>query len=292
MLIVLYFSYFFISQNLNEFTKILTITLPLFSQLSFLFLLGLLLNGLLFKNILELFNINLKNIEWFGLTVVNRFSNYLFFKGGVVVRSLYLKKKYNFSFKNFFLVFLFISFIQVISISILALIFCLIYYIESGTYNLLLLTFLLVSIISATILFIFHKKITSKFKIKLPFDFVEKLKNKPTLLLSFIILSSGATILQSIRIYLIYNTLFETINFAPTVIISAIGTLSFYASITPAAIGIKEFFMSYTAELTGANFTITTAVASLDRIISIIWVFSLGIIFSIYFSKKNYAKDN
>ena len=86
LFIVLIISFYYINNNLDQFNKIFNLTIKYFIILSFITIIGLIVDGLLFKTVLYFFNIKLNYKEWFGLTVINRFSNYLLILWGLKFR--------------------------------------------------------------------------------------------------------------------------------------------------------------------------------------------------------------
>src|SRR5680860_887091 len=99
-IIIACFLYAFIKNNISDIEKIKDITFDCLLYLIILISSTLLLLGLKTKLIVNHFNIHLSRKEWIGLGVINTFWNYIFLKGGVMARAVYLKKK-NLSYSDF-----------------------------------------------------------------------------------------------------------------------------------------------------------------------------------------------
>ena len=113
-----------------------------------------------------------------------------------------------------------------------------------------------------------------------------KIRGKWKYITQLIILFFLSILLYSFKIFYIYHIIFKPILFSSAAVIASTGMLSIFISFTPAAIGIKEAAMSYTALLTGENLAEAAAVVSLDRAITIAWVFLLGFVFSFWYVKE------
>src|SRR3989338_8431930 len=102
LIVIIAFFIYYIYNNFNSF-KTLEFQNPwLLIPLVFITLFSLLLYGFVYKIMLEPFSIKLKLKEWFGLICANNFYNLITpFRGGMIARAVYLKKKYQFSYTNF-----------------------------------------------------------------------------------------------------------------------------------------------------------------------------------------------
>ena len=292
LLIVIIILIIFIKNHLTEFGRIFDLKLWQFFVLLFIALIGLCINSYFFKSILELFNINIKFKESFILTVINNYSNYLFFKGGLIARSHYLKKQYNFPYKNYSLIFVLINLITFFAIAMVGIAVSVYKILNNYNFNIyLLLIFILILLISI-ILFLLPKRVLNFFAIKknsllqLSALWIQIRKNKK--IIKPLIITFIAILWASFKIFIIYKMLFNAISFSSAIIINIMGVISVLFAVTPAALGIKEWLMSYSAQLINENFISTGIVVSLDRIISIILIISLGIIFSFYLIKEKF----
>lgn len=296
LVVIVAVSFFYIKNNSGEFQKIFDLQPLEFIIISIIFLLQLILSGLMFKNLLLFYNIKLCLKEWFGLTVVARYNNYLISKSGSFARGYFLKKIYNFPYKNYLMIIIFLSLIQVFCSSLLSLLQIAYKYYKYDFINYYLLIFFMLMLALSIIPFVSSRKflilVTKKFqKLSRINDLWLSLRHQKKIVFNSIVFTTSTILLFSLRIYLIYKMAFSPILFSSAIIIACTSMLSFFISLTPAEIGIREAIMSYVAQLTGENFTTAMAVSSLDRIILIIWIFSLGFVFNFWFSNNFKTKN-
>lgn len=284
--------FYLLNGHFNEFKKILDLSIYQLLVLSSVTIISIVTNGALFKTLLMLFGTKIELFESIKLTIINNCFSYLIARGGQVARGVYLKTKYNFFYKNYILLLIIMNLMIVFAASAIS-IFVIIF--TERMINCQLLIFFVFFCLLSILPFALPKRILEKLikkntNIYQIFDtWIRTTKNKRGLILP-LALSAISIFLFGLRIYLIYFMIFEPILFSSTIVISVFGTLSSFVSITPAALGIKEGLMSYAATLAGEGFATAVAVASLDRIISMFWFFSLGMAFTIPFIKINNFK--
>ena len=291
VIIAVAISSYYIFNHLNEFKKIFQLNWYEFIILSVITIASLASNGLLYKILLRHFNIDLKFKEWFGLTALHTYSNYLFIRGGLFIRGIYLKKFHRLSYTNFIVIFGFMSIIQIFCISLFSVFAMLFKYFISNIFNIYLFIFFALLALVSLIPFLLSEKLL-KFLTKrsrhllLATNEWLKIRKRMNLMVPLAFFIIIYILLFSLRIFLIYNMLFEPIQFSSAIIMASIGFLSIFISLTPASLGIKEALMSYAMELMGGKFATAAVVASLDRAIVVIWVFAFGFLFTILYSKK------
>jgi len=290
-IIIAVISFYYIFNHLDEFAKISQLKWQWFVILSAIFLLGLTVNGYLFRTLLRHFNIYLSLKEWLGLTVLNIYSNYLFVRGGPFVRGIYLKKVYKLSYINFVAIFIFIAIVQLFCVSILSLFSILFEYFSCCVFNTYLFVLFTSLMVISAMLFLLPQTILrflTKYRQHLS-SLVEewlKIRRKRNFIIGSGLLIVIWILLSCLRIFLIYGMIFEAISFPSAIIIGSMGFLSLFILLTPGSLGIKEALMSYTAKLLGGRFAEAAVVASLDRAVAVIWIFILGLLFSIWYSRK------
>ncbi len=292
LIIVLFFSYRFINSNIGLFARIKNLDFITFVYLSSLTVLGIWIDSIIFKKIILFFGIKLKFLEFFGLTILNRYSNYLFLKGGPIVRGAYLKKVHQLSYKKSFIVFIYYTLIQAFSIAFLAALSILIFFNETFLKN--PIPFIVFSVLALISIAPFYFLPTKLFKIfgrknkKVPDLIVlwNNIKDNKKLFFTSFLLFSLSIIIYSFKFYIIYFALFTPIYFPTTVMMISTGLLSSLASLTPGSIGIREAIISYTALFYGENIATAAAVASFDRVVMIICIFSLGFLFSFWYANR------
>ncbi|MFH2139018.1 MAG: lysylphosphatidylglycerol synthase domain-containing protein [Candidatus Omnitrophota bacterium] len=287
------FSVNFIRQHPDAFKKIWQLEFLEFVNLSALILVGFALQGYVLKILLEYFNIKLSVKEWFGLRILNTYSNYLFIKGGPVVKGIYLKKNYNLKYSCFLLVLIYQVLLQLGCASFIALLGAFYQYQYYGSFNLIIFAFFVCVLLAVIVIFLLPERIISKFKMNDPdinlVEYVNIFKSKK-ILIKCSILGLASVLLMCYRIFLMQGMIFEPIPFSLAVIIVTAGIFSGVIALTPAALGIREAIMAYTASVTGGSLIETATVGSLDRGLTMMWIFPLGIVLSIWYSKNSNLK--
>lgn len=291
-ILVLVLSVYFFSKHYQIFLN-LKINLIDFFWLSFFTLSGFILNGYIYKILIEKFGVKLNFNEWFGLTIINRLGNYLFLKGGPVLRGLYLKKIHNFSFRKFVFILFIASLVNMSCASIFSMLAVLIGFFQNSGNIILFAIYFLLSLIFILALntrsFWFSKLLLISNQQN--FKQTTSLDNKSILIIAtnFMLF----LVLYSAKIFYIFNYIFNSsIKLTSAMVIAASGILSSFISLTPGSLGIKEMVMSQISVFVGGEFVLTTAVATIDRAVLIIYVFTLGAIYSFWFSKKLNKKND
>ncbi len=287
--------YIFLYKHMADFKAINKIDSLRFIILSLITLMIFFLNGLAFKKILEIEKIKLRFKEYFGLILVSRIFNYLLFKAGPIMRAKYIKNHYKLSFRSFFSVLSILSLLQAFTVSLISLL--LMVFSKNIAFNLyiILLYLAIISAAAALLALInFQSRIFKKIKF-IPKKFLlDKLPilNNCRIILFIILLNVFALILSGARIYFLYSYLFSSINFSKAILIAGVGILSLIVSLTPASLGLRELLMAFTASLYGLSPENAAVVAIIDRAITMIWIFSLGSIFMVWFYKNMNPKES
>ncbi|MBN3040353.1 MAG: flippase-like domain-containing protein [Candidatus Omnitrophica bacterium] len=294
LLILAFFAlaYNYILTHLDEFKKILQLSWQEYSLLSLIFLSGIVVYAWIFNLALKSLNLSLSLREWLGLTILDNYSNYLFFKAGIFARGFYLKKIHGLSYAKFFAIFIFLSITRLICLAAVPLGVIMYRFLVTGTFNLnVFIIFACLVLFGSASFFIPLKRIISwldKKNARLSKALKEWYRVRTNSRLFFKVVSFFLfyIFISSFRIFLIYGFVYKPIDFSSAIIIASVGFMSFLFSVTPAALGIKEALMSYVAKLIGENFTDTMVVASLDRVITMAWILLSGFIFSIWYARR------
>jgi uncharacterized membrane protein YbhN (UPF0104 family) len=293
LIIVLIFIFIYIKRNPQEFIKITDLTISQFLILSTITILNIALSALLFMLLLKSFGVNLQFMESFSLSVISRFANHLLIKGGPIARSIYLKKVHKLKIVNYLLITSFLSIMQLVSTSFLYVLLMIEKYFKGIYPDTKLLIFVGSVLIITIALLLLINSIWINTKIKKIAQLLKvwaEIENKHKIIIQAFVITLITIKLFSFKIFFIYASLFQPISFSTALIIGATGFLSQFIALTPASLGIQEALMSYIASLNGINFTTTFAVSSIDRIITIIWVFVLGLSFGLFYLMKSYKK--
>jgi len=208
---------------------------------SFITIINIILGAYAFFLILKIEKINLKPIEWLGLNIFNRLGNYLFFKGGSIIRGMYLKKKYNLPYKNYIFLFFISSLVNTcvgFFIFSLVIIFKTIIGTDINIYLLIFSVLILIFIVLLYFLISNGLKKVTKINIinKLAKAQELILKNKIIIIKAFFLICLSNTLL-ALKLFFIYNLLFTNISFSSALLVSSASLMSFVLAITPAGKG-------------------------------------------------------
>ena len=138
LLLALFLGFFvyYLIDNFSSFRQLSFINPHFFIILILLSIFPFLTNGLIYKITLKSFNIKLKFNEWFGLSVITSFYNLVTpLQGGLAVRSLYLKKKHNFSHSNFISITSLVMIVNSIIAALIAIYALIIFYLRRGIFS-------------------------------------------------------------------------------------------------------------------------------------------------------------
>jgi len=276
ILISLYFLYFFINytiENQDKLKYVFRDSIHLLMLIIFLKILIILLNSLIFKNIVEILGININFPKANELTILNYLGNLVGpMKLGAGMRIEYLRQNYNISIKNFVIKnFSFTVYTQLIYISIVILAL----YIDKKI-NIFYLTILLLYMFLN--LFLLNKNtIFKKNNILNIKEFLYNSNFNVSILALFFI--GVSIVILEVNLILGYSY-----NFLKGVYIFEGISLTNIANLTPANLGIREFSLLFINSLHQLNLNNLIEVGIIDRFCSLASTFILFLIQKI---KKN-----
>ena len=244
-----------------------------------------------FKFLVEVFCLNLKFKEWFGLTVVNTMiSYYTPARGGLVARAYYLKRRYNLSYSKYvsllggsYLINFFVASFGIIIFSLLA-----------GLHNGFLNKNIFCSGISLFIGTVLLNIILLKFcfrKTSLKLGRSGQILNNlaegmnlfrkhPRLVVKIAIIQLCVIIVMGSKLYWSFKAVGKTVGLLDILVVQSLVTFSMLFSITPGNLGIKEGIIGLLASQFGVPFADAVLAASVDRGISMFVTFLLGLSYS------------
>lgn len=296
IILILAFLYYLIT-HISDF-KSLQITKPLnLIPLIIISFIVILSNGLIIKYLLGAFNLKLKIKEWLGLSIITTFYNLITpFRGGLIAKAAYLKKKYNFAITHFVSMMAGVYVINFLAASFLGLISLLLIYLKFNIFNILVFLIFLAIFLPSLFIILFSPKfpepknrILGKFmQVANGWNTIKN--NKSIILISSLIifLQIFLSVLATILSYNIFNI---NLNFSQALFLTCFGVLSGLVSITPAGLGVSEAIGVFSALVIGISPTQSLTVALLGRVIGTIIIFILGPIFS-YLLLKNKNEPN
>jgi len=297
--ILIFFLFFvYVFRNLDDFRQIRIYNFWLFFSLIISSVLFLVTNGIVLKELLLPFKIELSIKEWFGLSVITTAGNLLIpLQGGMVTRALYLKSKHDFSYTNFLsalsgiyiIVFWVNSFVALIAMLLIG------HYYSVFSW-LVFVTFLII-FLGLSFIIVISPKIKKTFKLEILNKAVRVvngwlvIKNSKRTILAVTIISLINVFLMSVSSFLEFRVIGVEISFLKALFISIVSTLSLFVSLTPGSLGIKEAFVAFTSGVVGISSANAVAVSILDRLVSLIPLVILTPIFSkILFGEFNFGK--
>lgn len=253
--------------------------------LMFLNLLTFLSLGLILRNLLQSFDIRLSVSEGVGVASLTYMGNYLTIPGGGAVgKAVYLKRKYNFSYHNFFASMSATHILDLMYISILGITMVILCGGLSEVWGLPVISaFVVAGIISVWLVaFPFNfRNCRGKFFNTLR-DVVEgwKIIRKDRLLIARIsVLLLMNHLLAVLEVVVGYDVFSVEIGIVEAALLALISTLSTIVKITPANLGIQEAVIAASSHLLGIGFEEGLMVAGCLRLVAVVVTFFMGGVF-------------
>ncbi|HHQ45161.1 MAG TPA: hypothetical protein ENN13_03385 [Candidatus Altiarchaeales archaeon] len=222
------------------------------------------INGLLIKYMMTVFDIQLPFSEYFGLGILTSIGNYVLpLRGGASLRAVYLKKKFKFPYKTFVSTLMgmyILVFCVYGGIGFLASIFQ--QFLNGGTV-LMLPAFYLALFLAPLAFIVFHPK-TGFARVDLVFDGWGEIKRSrvfPTLILVEVFDALARVFLM----YAIFFSIGVEISFSYVVFVTVVNVFSLFINILPANIGVRELVITLASQAGGASVEAGLAVALVLR---------------------------
>ena len=278
--------YLYFKNNSENFKSLKEIS---FSQFSLIFALNFMLyavNGVIIHFFMRCFNIQLKFLEQFYLSVMTTFGNYFLpFRGGAALRGVYLKQRYQFKYSLFFVAMM-AQLLLVLLVALTAMFFFAghLFYKSSFTnYQLLLSVSVLGFLVSIPLLF--SKNIYRLIKVRIVRKAIFPLYRgwrficrRPSNLAFLFIFCSLNLVVISLMLYFELRFLGITLdnghvpNYFDALFISVFNSLSSILIITPGAIGIRESMMMAASSFVSFSPEDILVASVLDRAVNIIFI--------------------
>jgi uncharacterized membrane protein YbhN (UPF0104 family) len=239
----------------------------------------------------KIFDVHLKLSESFGLAVTSIMYNYLPLQGGLASRGIYLKKIHNLTYSNFLATLsgsIVLNILGIGGLGIFALGWA---YVEYNYFN-YTICFMYILLILFSI-FCMCLKIKEKkidFILLKPFyrvlDGWKTIRSKSNVFLTIIVLEHLFILLMALRLLYSFSIFHHEIAFPFCLMIATFSMLSNFISFVPGALGIREAVVGAISGWLEVGMVAGVVAASMDRIMSIIWVFFWGSIFTFVFLSK------
>ena len=281
---------YFVKDQKSTLGKIFEIDIYQFLVISCIVVLTPFIDGLRTLLLTKQFGVNLGIGESAALASVNNFWNYLPLTGGLVIRSLYLKKKHGFSYSNFISTLAASYIISFLSFGLVGLISVLVFWNMTGIVNMTIILILLSTVLFSLFLIKINYSVKSNNKflsvIATILEEWKTLRKKRNLIIKLILLDLALILVFSVRLFLAAQFLGTPLPFLSILIIVSLSLFSVLLNVTPGALVVKEAIISFSAAALSFSFYDSLTVSLLDRAISMVWIFLMGIIFSFYLSKS------
>ena len=280
---------YYLTTHISDFKQLFSLSIGslwLIVILVLILLFNFLITGMLNNELMKPFGVSLKPKEYFGLSIVTNFYNYITpFRGGMIARAAYLKKKHNFAIVNFLATLSAVYVLVFLIASLLGLISMLFIKISYNLFNLpVFILFLGIFLFMFLIIILSPKIPESKNKWLNRFIKVingwHLIKNNKRVIFIVSIITLIQLALGAISSILTYRIIGLDLSFSKALFLSAIGNLSILVSITPGNLGVGDAIAVFSASLIGITLTQAVAATILGRAIGLITIFILGPIFS------------
>lgn len=277
-----FFVYYFIN-NKEDLLKVLSVPILPLVGIMISYSIVFYLNGVFIKVILKTFKKKISLIESFYVSVISSLGNYFLpMRGGAVIRSVYLKKNFEFPYEYFvstlygyyIIVFLVNAFVGLISLVVIS--------IKYGVTSIPLYLFfggLFVAMLVLSFVKFPVKKIKGS-KNKVLDKVLSVIKNilegwnmiveNKRLLISLIVITLVALVAGIALFYFEFRALSIDASIMNVILYNCLSGVSLLVSITPGSLGIREGVFSITSDILGISNEQIMQLALLDRGVSVI----------------------
>ena len=283
-IIVFFLLYNFIKNNISDISQIKNITLDYLLYSSFFVSITLILLGIKTKLIVNHYGIHLSKTEWLGLGVINTFWNYIFLKGGVMARAVYLKKK-NLSYSNFSSI---IIVTHVISLMLFSFLSFIVFVFASFYFQISLFEIIIFFLILFfAMILVLRGSIKTKNKIlKIFLKNKEGIRKNKPLIIKLVFLEFIIVIIYALRLKIIGNFFNYDIPITIYFLTALFSNISVnILNLIPGGLGIKEAGAGFIFKVFNFNLEHGIIITLIDRIIAILIILPLGIFFNLILLK-------
>jgi len=286
VVVAMFFWYLF--ANLNDFKFILNINLFLVSILIFIYIGGIITNGVFLKWSIALFDKDINVLEGVKVAFISTIGNFFAPSGtGLGLRAIYLKKAHELSY-SFYVSIVFcnyvIAFLINAVIGLVSLYFLNAYDRPEGI--ILGLLFLGVLILSIASFFVRVKSRTRFGKLGKVLSVLSSISSGWTIILKnkkqsmkLVLVNLVNAILMILGTYIIMQSLGINLSFSSIALFSVLGSFSIFINITPGNLGVKEAIYIATSTVIGLSVPQILAASLIDRSVMFIMIFILWIVF-------------
>jgi uncharacterized protein (TIRG00374 family) len=277
-----FFVYYFIN-NKEDLLKVLSVPILPLVGIMISYSIVFYLNGVFIKVILQTFKKKISLIEAFYVSVISSLGNYFLpMRGGAVIRSVYLKKNFEFPYEYFvstlygyyIIVFLVNAFVGLISLVVISIK----YNVTSIPLYLFFGGLFAVMLVLSFVKFPVKKIKGSKNKvldkvlsvIKNILEGWNMIVENKRLLISLIVITLIALVVGIALFYFEFRALSIDASIMNVILYNCLSGVSLLVSITPGSLGIREGIFSITSDILGIGNEQIMQLALLDRGVSVI----------------------
>lgn len=288
---------FLLKGRTHELTKIFEVDLRYVVILLILTILVSLLRGDMIRLLMNSYGVPFRFKEGWSLEIIGEFCNAVSpFQGGLPAKAIYLKKKYKFPYTSSVSITGVTYLLNFLIYGLFGTIFSLFLSISDTVKYSLLAMFIFLLLASIFMLFFIPLPIKSEVRVLKyvvrGINGFEHIRTNPYILLKMMINSLARFLISATRLYFAFLAFDFELPFHVIGIISIFSNTSTLLSITPMNLGIREAVVVITSNLLGVGALIAVFAATLDRVISIIWVL-ISTYISGYILLKNFKlKDS
>ncbi len=269
--------------------------LPMFPFAIFM----LALNGFSLALFVRLFDIYLRPIEWFSISVTSSFTNYIApLSAGLFVRAGYLKERYSFSYTRFAVISLSFIIISISVTALLGLILTLVALVQGTATNILLIGFFTAVLVAALIPIVFP--LNPAWFEKFPFSQLimhalegwEIIKRNTRFLISQIILVLANVLSMGLMVFFAFRAIGNQVPLLHAIVMGLFLSLSLLVRITPGNIGLQEGILGLVSSLIHLPLEVGLFAGLVVRLVMIIVVFVQGPITSYFLTQRLQQKSS
>jgi uncharacterized protein (TIRG00374 family) len=252
--------------------------------------------GIVNNELQKAFSIRMSMSESFALSIVTGFYNMITpFRGGMAVRALYLKRKYNFTYVNFMASLSAVYVLTFLVASFLGIISTLCIYFEKGIFSWIVFVVFDAVFLLMLGMVCLSPKINNKDnkwlnKLVDVINGWHLIRNNKRLIIVTCLITAFQVFLGALMFLLQFRVFGIKVSFASAVFLSAISNLSILIGITPGNLGVQEAVTVFSAATIGISATQSLSAALLGRAVSLVVFFTLGPIFSYMLMRNGKTK--
>lgn len=304
--ILIFFVYYFI-ENQEDFLLVLSTPVKYLIMIAIPFGILVLLDGVFIKVILKTFNQSISVLESFYVSNISYLGNYFLpMRGGAVIRSVYLKKNFNFPYTYFvstlygfyIIVFLVNSFLGLVALLVIQFKYGVVSIPLYVFFGLLFLLMLLLS------LFKFPTEKINQGRYRIVNKVLKIIKDifngwniiisNKQLLISLILITIAKFVVSAFLFFIEFTALGIESNFVNVLLYNCLSGVSLLVSLTPGSLGVREGIFVITSDILGISNEQVMQLALLDRgmvVITLVVLFIILYILQKVFKKKDELKE-